>query len=109
MPLDTPLAGLKILHGISLPGSLDGMVVFSPSGSTTGFGRGVFPSHLNFLYSAAPTCAYWSVLNREGLGESSNLIPPRSVFPNLDQPLIELRCFFIRLRAVKLCSVDIDI
>jgi hypothetical protein len=57
IPLLFPLAGLNTRVGISLPGSREGSVPFTPSGSTTGFGNGVFPSHLIFRYSAAPTCA----------------------------------------------------
>jgi hypothetical protein len=61
MPLDSPLAGLNTLYGISLPASLEGMVPLTPSGSTIGLGSGVFPSHLNLRYSGAPTYMYNSI------------------------------------------------
>jgi hypothetical protein len=55
IPLLTPPAGLNTRYGISRPASRDGIAPLMPSGSTTGFGSGVLPSHLNLRYSAAPT------------------------------------------------------
>lgn len=56
MPLLTPEAGLNTRYGISRPASRDGIVPLIPSGSTTGLGSGVLPSHRSLRYASAPTC-----------------------------------------------------